>query len=265
MSEHLKKNIEILKQQDYQNFEVYFGDDLSTDNSCEIIEENIKNDRRFYLIKHKEKLFSMGNIYTTIKIANPSDEDIIVLVDGDDALADCNVLSYLKKTYEQKKCFMTYGSYSVNGIINPLCRPYSSLVVKFNLFRFVRWRASHLKTFKYKLWKKINKKDMTITSKEFNSVLIKTLLKGKISSWKNFKKINYPDLVTSNKEFVRRCDDKVFTLPMLEMAGEKAVFIAKDLYHYQAQGAHDFGTSDRKWAQRFIRAAAFMKTCYKKW
>ena len=106
---------------------------------------------------------------------------------------------------------------------------------------------------------------MTIMSKEFNSVLIKTLLKGRISSWKNFKKINHLDIVTCNKQFVRRCSDKILTLPMLEMAGEKAVFITRDLYHYQAQGAHNFGTSDKKWAQRFIRAAIFMKPRYKKW
>jgi len=264
MSEHLKANIAMLKLQNYDNFEVYFGDDLSTDNSCEVIENNIKNDPRFHLIKHTEKKFSMGNICACIEAANPTDEDIIVLVDGDDRLANENVLSCINQTYAETNCLMTYGSFGANGEKHKCCKPYPSLAATFNLFRFFKWRASHLKTFKYKLWKRIKKSDLTITKKEYKHTIKNALLKGKIKTWKNLKKVKYEDIVTLRQEYVRRCDDKAFTLPMLEMAGNRSVFIDKLLYEYDAQGAHDFGNSDKKWAQRFIRNAVFLKPRYKK-
>lgn len=98
ISEQLQANIDI-KKQDHSDFEVYFGDNLSTDNSYDIIEINIEDDPLFHLIKHKYKLFSMAHI---INIANPSDEDVIALVNGGAALADNSVLSYLKGGYEKK-------------------------------------------------------------------------------------------------------------------------------------------------------------------
>ncbi|WP_413693971.1 glycosyltransferase family 2 protein [Psychromonas sp. KJ10-2] len=264
MADELKANIEILKQQDYTNFEVYFGDDLSTDNSCQVIEENIKDDKRFHLIKHQNKLFSMGNICTCIKAANPEDEDVIVLVDGDDKLSSTDVLSYLKEVYTKQQCLMTYGSYQSNGIKDKNCKGYPKFVARFNLFRYFKWRASHLKTFKYKLWNKINRGDLTITKAEYNKTIRRALLRGKIKTWLNFKKVKYEDIVTCCHAYVRRCDDKTFTLPMLEMAGERSIYIERVLYDYARQGAHDFGNSDKKWAQRFIRCSAFSKPKYSK-
>jgi len=264
MAEELKANIEILKQQDYTNFEVYFGDDLSTDNSCEVIEENIKGDPRFHLIKHTEKLFSMGNIDKTITAAAPNDEDVIVLIDGDDKLSTGKVLSYLKDIYEEKDCLMTYGQYSVSGIKNQSYSDYPSWVKKLNLFRLVKWQASHLKTFKYKLWTKVEKRDLTITKEEFKSVLIKTFLMGKLVTWYHFKKVNYSDLVTEDYNYARRCSDKLLTSPMLELAGDKAIHIDEVLYHYNRQGIHNFGNSNKKWAQRFIRQSVWLKPRYKK-
>lgn len=264
MSQYLKANIDMLKHQDYDNFQVYFGDDLSTDDSCKVIEDNVKGDPRFHLIRHTEKKFSMGNICACIEAADPSDEDVIILVDGDDRLANNLVLTCINQTYADTNCLMTYGSFGTNGEKHKCCKAYPSFAATFNLFRFFKWRASHLKTFKYKLWKKINKSDLTITKQEYERTIKNALLKGKIKTWQNLKKVKYEDIVTAREEYVRRCDDKAFTLPMLEMAGNRSVFINELLYEYDAQGAHDFGNSDKKWAQRFIRNAVFLKSRYKK-
>lgn len=264
MADELKANIEILKQQDYTNFEVYFGDDLSTDNSCEVIEENIKDDKRFHLIKHQNKLFSMGNICTCIKAANPEDEDVIVLVDGDDKLSSVDVLSYLKEVYTKQQCLMTYGSYQSDGVKDKNCKPYPKIAAYFNLFRFCKWRASHLKTFKYKLWNKIDRTDLTITRKCYEKTIKNALHRGQLITWSNLRKVQYEDIVTSTYEYVRRCDDKTFTLPMLEMAGSRSYHISRVLYDYNRRGPHDFGCSDKKWAQRFIRKTVFLKPRYKK-
>ncbi|MFA0109006.1 glycosyltransferase family 2 protein, partial [Vibrio breoganii] len=189
MSKDLDKNIETLKSQNYHNFEVYFGDDMSTDNSAHLIEGLIRDDDRFHLIKHTQKHFSMKNIYRTIEYAKPNDDDIIVLVDGDDRLANENVLALLKKTYEEKKCLMTYGSFSYNGKISRYCKPYPKLVHKTKLYRFFSWRASHLKTFKYSLWKKIPLSSLTLTKKEINRTLFSFLITLRIRSYLNCRKV----------------------------------------------------------------------------
>ena len=265
MSEHLKKNIGILQAQTYANFEVYFGDDLSTDNSCEVIEENIRDDERFHLVRHQQKLFSMGNIAETIKLAQPKDNDVIVLIDGDDALADTGSLEYLRNTYDQQQCLMTFGSYSVDGRRGMNCSAYPSIIQKLNLFRYVKWRASHLKTFKYSLWRQVKPTSLTLTKEEVNSTLNFFLYTGRIRAWLECKKINYEDLITDDKRYVRRCSDKYLTSPLLEMAGERAHYIDKVLYRYLGpQGPHNFGNSSKKWSQRLLRQAVRLKPRYKR-
>lgn len=265
MSEHLKKNIDILKSQSHSNFEVYFGDDLSTDDSCKVIEDNILDDKRFHLVRHKAKLYSMGNIAETIKIASPSDDDIVVLVDGDDSLAENTTLEYLKTIYEATNCLMTFGSYSVNSKPGANCSSYPNIIKKMNLFRYVKWRANHLKTFKYSLWKQVQPEAFTLSEKEYKHVININLYTCRLRNWIEFRKIKLSDLLTEDGRYVRRCSDKYLTSPLLELAGDKAIFIDKVLYHYLGpQGPHDFGSSDKKWAQRFLREAITFKPRYKR-
>ena len=51
---------------------------------------------RFNLILNKEKKFALKNIYEGIKLLNPSDEDIIITIDGDDWLYDSTVFDKVK-------------------------------------------------------------------------------------------------------------------------------------------------------------------------
>ena len=265
MSNMLKKNIDILKSQTFSNFEVYFGDDLSNDSSCKVIEENIKDDHRFHLIRHKKKLYSIGNIAETIKCANPNDDDVIVLIDGDDSLANSTSLEYLKNEYEKHQCWMTFGSYTVNGKRGINCSSYPVFVERFNLFRFTKWRANHLKTFKFALWKKVDPSSFTLTKNEQKRVLNSYLFTGRIRSWSEARKIRYEDLVTNDERYTRRCSDKYITLPLLELSGSRAIYIDKVLYHYLGpQGPHDFGSSSKKWSQRLLRSAVTFKPRYKK-
>src|SRR5688572_7811512 len=227
MEQWLDLNIESLRSQSYGNFRCLLGDDMSTDNSAEIVARAIRNDPRFELIRHREKKFSMGNIATLLDIAQPDDEDVIVLVDGDDYLAHPQVLQKLVDVYKEYGCWMTHGSY--RGIQatekDPICRPYTREILHSGNFRQVKWRASHLKTFKYKLWKKIRPDAFTITEEEFNRARWRALASGKIRTWLNWLKMRHTDLIDESRRYIRRCDDKAFTFPMLEMAGPKVHFI----------------------------------------
>lgn len=265
MADQLKHNIEMLKAQTHSNFEVYFGDDLSTDTSCDVIEQCIADDERFHLIRHKQKLYSMGNIAETIKLASPNDDDIIVLIDGDDALATPTSLETLSAEYSKHDCWMTFGSYSVNGQRGGNCSAYSKFVQKYNLFRFVKWRANHLKTFKYGLWKEVKPACLTLTEGEVERTKRSFLYSGRLGSWLKVRKIKFDDLVTEDGKYARRCSDKYLTSPLLELAGERAHFIEEILYHYLGpQGPHNFGSSDKKWSQRLLRKAVVLKPRYKK-
>lgn len=268
MADLVGSNIAMLKKQTHKDFHCLIGDDLSTDNSAEVVRDLIQGDSRFTLVLHDSKKFSMGNIYTLIKQAQPDDEDVLVLVDGDDCLAHERVLERLHEIYRQHDCWMTYGSYSDGGTIpDPVCTPYPESVVRTNRFRNAKWRASHLKTFKYKLWAQLDRSAFTITEEEFERAKRRALLQGRLRTWWHWNKISHTSLVNPSKEFIRRCDDKAMTIPMLELSGEKSFFVKEILYHYityEKDLNFDRKTVHQKWYTRCIRNIIEHKPKYNK-
>ncbi len=269
MEQWLGQTIDSIRNQSYGNFRCLLGDDMSTDQSAELIARTISNDPRFELVRHQEKKFSMGNIATLIERARPEDEDVIVLVDGDDYLAHPNVLQKLVDVYKEYDCWMTHGSYrGIKGTgKDPICRPYPPEILHNGNFRQVKWRASHLKTFKYKLWKRIRPDAFTITEKEFNRARWRALWTGKIRTWMNWLKIRHTDLIDASGRYVRRCDDKAFTFPMLEMAGPKVRFIDEILYIFRIYDKDlNFGVrrNRQKWYTRCIRDIIKHKPGYRR-
>jgi glycosyltransferase involved in cell wall biosynthesis len=92
--------------QDYNNFEVVVVDDCSDDNTWDLIQG-------FDVIcwRNKERIGSgLGNIVWGIILSFADKDDIIVTVDGDDYLANNQVLSYLNEVY-QEDVWLTYGSF----------------------------------------------------------------------------------------------------------------------------------------------------------
>jgi glycosyltransferase involved in cell wall biosynthesis len=175
-------------------------DDLSTDKTVEIVEKEIENDERFVLIKNAEKGFALKNIYDAILSSNPNEEDVIVTVDGDDWLANQNVLEILDTTYNREDCWMTYGSYVEypSGNRGKFSRQISQQVIDNSSYRSSEWCASHLRTFKFHLWSKINRQD----------------------------------LIDRDGNFYRMSWDLSFMFPMLEMSGQRAKYINEILYCY---------------------------------
>jgi glycosyltransferase involved in cell wall biosynthesis len=269
MEAWIGENIAVLKNQSYRNFRCFIGDDLSSDNSAEIIEKAIDGDSRFTLIRHTTKKFSLGNICTLIDCANAEDEEVVVLIDGDDCLAHENVLKKLTEVYRTENCWLTYGSYAnINSHkLDTICLPYPQIVVKYNRFRDVKWRASHLKTFKYKLWKQVHPASLTISAAELKKAKLRALLKGHWRNWRNWRNIQLQELVDPSGRFTRRCSDKAITSPLLEMAGERAVFVPDVLYYYRVyETTPAFGTAKhkQKWYQRLTRNIIQHKDRYRR-
>lgn len=203
--EWIAKTIESIKTQDYENFECIIIDDISTDSTSEVITDNIKDDSRFTFVKNKEKKYALKNIIDGIGLISKDKEDIIITVDGDDWLYNNKVFSKVVECYEEHKCLITYGCFVEypTGITHPYyMSSYNMDVLEKCLFRDVPWKASHLRTFKKKLFDLIKEEDMIdpATGKHYDV------------AW-----------------------DLVFMYPMLEMAGIRSRHIPEILYVYNKE------------------------------
>jgi hypothetical protein len=192
--------IKSIINQDYENYECVICDDISNDGTYERAIESLGESKKVRVLKNKEKKFALKNIYDAVKATNPSGDDVIVVLDGDDWFSTDHVLSNLSKYYQESKCWMTYGSFMEfpSGRIGIESTDYPDNVIENNSYRKDRWRASHLKTFKYFLWERVKKED----------------------------------LLDDDGEFYEMTYDQAMMLPMLEMSGPKAKYIKEINYIY---------------------------------
>jgi hypothetical protein len=195
----LPKCIKSLKLQDYKQFQCYLVDDISTDSSYNVAKLLTASDDRFKVVKNKKKCYALKNIVKTIK----EDDDIIILLDGDDWMASTYSLSTLANTYDDEDCIMTYGSYVYNPSGQRGVEPsqYSDKVIKENLFREDAWRASHMRSFKYSLWKNLDEDNLK-------------------DEEGNFYSMSY---------------DQAIMLPLLEMASHRSRYVEESLYVYNKE------------------------------
>ena len=205
----LQKCLESVSKQTYKNFDVCIIDDASDKEYFDIqILLKEYNDKYGWKFKQREtNIGPCGTRIEAIDILNPKDDDIIILIDGDDELFDNYVFEKLNNIYNIHDILITFGNYvrkTTTGAMNK----YKSLnckkiklghKIKNKSFRDTDFLYTHLKTFKYKLYKNINHKDLM-----------------------------------KNGEYIRSATDAAFMLPMLEMAGSKIKCIDDVLYKYTA-------------------------------
>lgn len=199
---YYKKNLDSIVNQTYKNFRVIVIDDFSTDGTGQALENYItelKLQNKIQLIKNKERKLALQNFYYAIHSCKP--HEIVVCIDGDDWLANNNVLEYLNKVYEDQNVWLTYGQY----IEYPNNAPGGShqlpqWVIDQNAYRKYDWVTSHLRTFKAALFCKIKKEDLFYQG-----------------------------------QFYPMTGDVAMMLPMIEMAGNHCKFIPQILYVYNRE------------------------------
>lgn len=197
--DYIEKCIGSLMGQKYKNFKCYITDDLSTDNSVKKVENIIKGDDRFILIKNTEKLFQPGNYDQVIRgDYNIQDNDIIVEVDGDDWLPDSKVLERVASLYENEDVWIANGRFRYVGGSIGFAAPPKNI----NNIRNETFTASHLRTWRAFLW----------------------------------RKIKVEDLKDENGNYWEVAGDLAFMYPMIEMAGEKHYRFMEDVnYIYNSE------------------------------
>jgi len=187
--------------QDYDNFEYIITDDCSEDGTVEKIKKFIEKNEcgdYFRLIENGENVGALCNQYAMIQEMAADDEDVVIILDGDDWLVNDGVLKKLNEIYGEQDCWLTYGSYirHPDGAESYFhVSEYSDEIKKNGTFKEdPQWRASHLRTFKYKLARRIERED----------------------------------LIDEDELFYGMCADLAMMYPMMEMAREK-VFFVKDV------------------------------------
>lgn len=200
---HLNMNLMSAINQKYNNFRVIYVDDASTDGTDILLQEILEKSDKAHLVKVIRNSTREGNPlanhYYTIH-NEIADDEIVVLLDGDDCLANNRVLHDLDKVYShgRREVWMTYGQFRgiQSGEVG-FCCEYPKRVVESHAFRQYLHMPSHLKTFYAWLFKKIRKEDL--------------LYEG---------------------DFYKMTGDLALILPIIEMAANHYKFIPKVLYLY---------------------------------
>jgi len=198
--EFITRSINSVISQIYDNWQAAVIDDNSSDKTYKKIRKVIANQpkNKFLLGRNLRREYALASVVHGIRKLNCTNEDVILLLDGDDWLADENVFNYIDKVYTNNDIWLTNGTFvkypsdAADDINQQVTRGYD--------YRKGRWMFSHLHTFKYFLWKNIREED---------------LIHG------------------STKDYYRRAYDQAIMRPMAQMAGyQKIRFIEKILYVY---------------------------------
>jgi glycosyltransferase involved in cell wall biosynthesis len=197
-----EQNLASVCAQKYDNFRAIYVDDGSSDQTGELVARFLADQavgHRIRLIRNTVRVGALENLYRSIHACD--DQEIVILLDGDDWLAHPGVLQTLNAVYSDSHCWLTYGQYvSWPEPVPGYSRPIPARITDTNTFRAYDWCASHLRSFYAWLFKRINREDL-------------------ISPWGTF----YP-----------MAWDQALMFPMLEMAGHRAKFIPDVLYTYNA-------------------------------
>jgi glycosyltransferase involved in cell wall biosynthesis len=156
---YIDKCLQSIQTQDHKVFRCIIIDDVTTDRTNDRARAVVGEDHRFVIHRNEVRAGALLNIRQAINMMEPDDEDVIVTVDGDDWLEHTRALSRIREAYDDPKIRLTFGTLrcvSNNGLF---CAPYPEDVIRERRYREYQWNASHPRTFKYELWRKIRPED----------------------------------------------------------------------------------------------------------
>jgi glycosyltransferase involved in cell wall biosynthesis len=200
---YIEKCIDSVMNQEFKDFKMFLIDDISNDNTLNIIKEKIKYDSRFILIENKEKKYKLKNIDDLLMDENLfDDEDIVVELDGDDWLYNNNVLNIIDEKYKTNKdLWLTNGSFVYSDGRFGFSWKVNPDTVRTDTFLF-----SHLRTWKVHLWRSIEQESF----------------------------------LDENREYFKAAPDAAYSFPMVEMAGDKHYeYIPNILYVYNESSPYN--------------------------
>ena len=162
-----KRNLDSIFNQNYSNYRVIYiadGDFLpDSDGTGTLVERYVKEkgqEHRFTLIRNKDRHFALNNTYRAI--LNCRDDEIFIVLDGDDALNNPNVLSRVNAMYNQsdKEVWYTYGDFrAIHNTMTSWTSAIPESALAENKLREWQHSATHLRTCRAWLAKQIKIED----------------------------------------------------------------------------------------------------------
>ena len=219
--------INSIKNQSVQNWKCYLCNDVSTDDTLDYIKKHTADDNRFVIIDNTEKRYVSGNYFHTLHREEINDQDICINIDGDDWLPEDNkVFERVLAAYDPDT-WITFGQfreYSGRGQRDGWAKMPNWTLLR----KTTDWRATHLRTFKTWLFRKIDKRDLI-----------------------------------SGDSFWQSAGDLSFMIPMLEMAGpEHSKLLTSYNYIYNTES--DINDHKRGDIQKKCAHGIFQRPPYKK-
>lgn len=152
--------------------------------------------------------YALANLLKAAELQKPEDDDVLIQLDGDDWLPAGDVVDILGSYYRGiENLLVTYGSWTPYPPRNVPQNSYAYTKDDFDKgVRKVAWRATALRSMKYKVWRSIKDEDLRDTSGNYFQV-----------AW-----------------------DLALMWPALEMAGfDRVRFIPQVLYVYNQETPHN--------------------------
>jgi glycosyltransferase involved in cell wall biosynthesis len=198
----VEKTLTSVFAQTYEHFRTIYIDDASNDGSFEVARDLIYNSEHLLqvtLVQNEERLGELANLYRAMQSC--SDDEIAVVLGGEDWLAHEWVLQRLNGYYADPDLWLTFGqSIDFPTFQRGVARPVSLSDWKERGFRGHPFIASGLKTFYVGLFKQILEADFVL-----------------------------------NGQFLPTCSDLAYMIPMLEMARDHFQCIPEVLYVHNLQ------------------------------
>ncbi len=152
----IKKTLFSIFSQSYENWRIILIDDVSNDNTTAVARELVESlgfRKRTMFVRREEKFGEVRNTVEEVKFIG--DQEVVVRLDGGDWLTENDTLYFLNEIYKSHDpavCWTAHRwAYTNHNISNQM-----SLQSNMSVYEHP-WVSSHLKTFRAKDLKKVNK------------------------------------------------------------------------------------------------------------
>ena len=172
-SQWIERNLQSIFDQTYVKWKIIYINDNSTDDTHDKFMDLSKD--HIDKITYIQNTTKYGQAFNRYRAYNRcADDDICILLDGDDWLASPFVLQYLVYFMHINEVDVTYGhfqSYS-KGVLTPYINKntehgYSEKVVTYGTYRNDLWRGMHLRVMCAKYLKRVDPMDFLLSDNSF--------------------------------------------------------------------------------------------------
>jgi glycosyltransferase involved in cell wall biosynthesis len=226
----IEQTLRSVEEQTYKNYEVCVIDDFSSDPRQRATIDQFCRRNGWHPLYNDQRRKTLYNLVHGVRALECTDQDVIVVVDGDDWLYNKQVLERVDSVYQKEAPLITYGQYIHYHSGSVGCaRKIRRRAMRWKRFRKMGWVFSHLRTYKYLLWRHIKDRDLRA-----------------------------PD-----GDYFATAGDLATMFPMLEMAGTRIKFIPEVLYVYNDLNPisdYRVALQEQEAANRYIRGLKKYKT-----